>query len=156
MSAKLFASAVEGLYSTDPCRYGYSADKNHASGYYPTHTPITKDEAEAVQDFLEANDILAENTRLLKSQADASVSFNLLIASAEQGWVPVLKTPPQLNLPGNPTISIQTGDHSDVLRKIMEELRLARSHVANEEQGLMVDALLESFRIGNSMAFKAA
>ena len=45
----------------------------------------------------------------------------------------MLKTPPQLNLPANHTISIQTGDHSDVLRMITEEVQLARLHVANEE-----------------------
>ncbi|KAK3294456.1 putative dipeptidyl peptidase [Chaetomium fimeti] len=155
----LFAVAVDGMYSIDPHRYGYSADKNCASGFYPENLPISREEVQAVQEFLEANDILPENTRLQKTRDPKStdeVSYTLLIASVDRGWLPVLKSPARLRLPGNPTINIRTGDYSESLRKVTKELELAQLHVANEEQGLMIDALLACFRTGNHVAFKEA
>ncbi len=150
------------MYSEEPYRYGFSANRECASGFYPDSAPITKEEIAAVQTFLEANSILPENTRVRKvAQTEGQLgasndSYILQIASAEENWLPTLKTPPHLNLPGNPALIIKTGDYASNLKRIVEELRNARIHVGNKEQGAMIDALVDCFVTGDHQAFKAA
>ncbi len=151
------------MYSEDPWRYGYSADDGCASGFYLGKTPITKAEVDAVQRFLQENNVLPENTRLQKIMSagqaghEAGASYTLSIASAEEGWLPALKTPPHLSLlPDSPDISIRTGDYSHVLGKIVDELELAAGQAANFRQGAMIDALVRCFRTGDHEHFREA
>ncbi|KAK0668452.1 dipeptidyl-peptidase III [Cercophora samala] len=156
----LFNNVASKMYAHEPCRYGYSGDKQCASGFYPSELPITKDEVQAVQAFLDANGILPDNTRVRKvyrsPNDNKTAEYILHIASQQDGWQPTLATPLQLDLPGSPPISIQTSDYSNCLGNIITELQNARVHTANDTQKLMIDSLINAFRTGNHEDFKLA
>lgn len=141
-----------------PYQFGYPVDPTSASGYYPGTVPISEEEVESIQRFLQQNAILPENTRVSKTPKEndpTSGSFILHVASSESSWQPDISQS-TLDLPGNPTVSIATGDFSDCLEKVIIELRRAAVYAASDAARAMIDALIRSFQSGNHHEFKNA
>ncbi len=142
-----------------PYKYGYSEDAASASGYYLGDAPISKAEIDSVQRFLQDNHILPENTRVSKTTQGTHPdcpSFCLHIASLKSSWKPPLVGSPTLDLPGNPSISVNSGDFADCLARVIMELRCAASLCKNETALSMLESLIESFESGDHNEFKAA
>ncbi len=79
----LYYAAAEGMYAKVPYRYGFSADQNCASGYYPSQSPISKENVDAADKLLVQRGTLPENTRLTKS---GNNEYVLRIASSDTSW----------------------------------------------------------------------
>ncbi|KAF5601714.1 dipeptidyl-peptidase III [Fusarium subglutinans] len=156
---ELFTEVATAMYSVVRHRYGYSVVPECASGFYPGSEPIAKEEVDSVHRFMQSNQILPENTRLFKTTSEPgpnSVSYELRLASAEPGWKPTLQNDGRLDLPGQPLLSIRSGDFAQPLARIIAELQLAKPHSENETQKQMISALIDCFTTGNHEQFKEA
>uniref|UniRef100_A0A060T491 Dipeptidyl peptidase 3 n=1 Tax=Blastobotrys adeninivorans TaxID=409370 RepID=A0A060T491_BLAAD len=144
----MFDIVREPLYSTEPQEstlLGYP-DAGHITSYYSKN--VTKKEVEAVQKLMEANKILAENTRLFKD-GDKLV---LHIASASSS--PNGEFKPEYNLDDGTKVEIKYGDHSAEFEKIAREIESAKQYAANDTQKKMLDAYAQSFSNGSMEAHK--
>lgn len=150
----LFVKAVEGMYALSPYQYGYSADEGCASGYYPGFDPLNKLDIDRVQDFLQLNQVLSENTRVTKHVESGGLA--VLVASAETAWKPIISPTHDLSHPDRVAVSIGTGDFSGPLHNIIQELEHAESYAANQTQKDMIHALIESLRTGDHHKFKSS
>lgn len=153
-----FQAIASDLYSTTPYQYGYSMDPTCASGYYPGTVRISKEEVDAVQNFMQRNGILPENTRVSKCQRgdSPSSSFSLHVASAEVSWKPEVSGSTVLDLPMHPTISVVPGDFGDCLERVIKELQCAAIYSTGDAQNVMIEALIKSFQSGDHLQFKDA
>ena len=109
---------------------------------------------EDIQKFMEANQILAENTRLVKKELEGGkVEFVLLKASGT-------KKPHsddeklEYDLPDGNKLKIQYGDYEREMALIADSLEKAIPHAANETQKNMLEQYVKSFRSGSLEAHK--
>lgn len=134
------------LFSTDHTLLGWP-DKAQVSAYYPQSPQITREEIEAVNAVLAKNGIMPENTRVQKTDSGLVVH----VASAETAN----KTDIKDTLTDNGvTVRVQFGDHAHEFAKIVENLRKAQEHAANDTQRRMLDAYIEAFATGSMQAHK--
>jgi len=121
----------------------------HVSNYYPGE-PILDDEVAAIQAAAEKIGIDVLNTRIRKDGPD---SFALLVASAKA-------QPTALHeieiLNQGAKLSIEYGDFAEPLQKVVDALKEAKPHAANEHQTAMIDAYIDSFETGSIEAHKKA
>ncbi|XWW92118.1 hypothetical protein V2A60_000040 [Cordyceps javanica] len=123
-------------------------------GYYPGPGTISEKDITAVQNYLQSNGILPENTRVAKAPSDSGVPcFVLHTASSDPG---AFQKPDIKHEMDGASVSFEPGDHSDQLVRVVQELSLAVAHAATEEQKSMINALIECFRTGNHQHFKTA
>lgn len=156
-----FYKATKGaIFSHDPpeiMHLGYP-EQGHMTTYYPDSQNITKDEIQAVGDFLEQKKLLAENTRLRKTKEGV---FELLIASA------VTEIPStggdigketEFTVDGGTlagkTLKLVYGDYAKVMGKIAEYHKKAAENAENENQKNMQIEYAKSFETGSLLAFK--
>ncbi|KAG9119110.1 hypothetical protein FRC07_006039, partial [Ceratobasidium sp. 392] len=138
------------IYSTEPEASLLIGKRcsGHISNYYPGPEVITDDEAAKIQTFAEKNGLDIENTRVRK---DSSTSFAILIASADKK--PAEKHSPAFD---NVDITIEYGDHSAALQKVVTALEEAKKHAANEHQVKMTEGYIQSFKTGSIKQHKEA
>lgn len=149
---KLFLHVVEAIYSTEPEAKNFIGypDAGHVSEYYPKSPDITKAEIEAVQNVLNDNSILSENTRLRKM---SPTEFYLLIASANTDPPEGVKT--EFTLPdGKTVLKVIYGDYPDEMENISLECAAASEAAVNETQKKMWKEYERSFTIGSIEAHK--
>ncbi|KAG8746386.1 hypothetical protein FRC10_005097 [Ceratobasidium sp. 414] len=143
------------IYSTEPepsLLIGKRCD-GHVSNYYPGSQVITDEEAAEIQKFAEKIGLDIENTRVRK---DSSTSFAILVASADKK--PAEKHSPAFD---NVDITIEYGDHSAALQKVVAALEEAKKYAgmwlpANEHQVKMTEGYIGSFKTGSIKQHKEA
>ncbi|CEP01737.1 unnamed protein product (mitochondrion) [Plasmodiophora brassicae] len=134
-----FARLKSVIYSLDPepiRRIGFPAD-GHVSGFYSSD--VSRSDVEAVQTLLDASGISALNTRLFRAGPNA---FDLRIASAE--------TRPDQTLTGNSiSVRVQYGDFAKEMADIVSEMQQAVEFAGNDNERLMCECYVKSFRSGS-------
>lgn len=102
---------------------------------------------------MEATKILAENTRLTKTEKDGKKVFTLLKASASTSpQSPDEKV--EYDLPDGSKFLIKYGDYSKEMEQIANHLEKAIEYAANETQVNMLKEYVKSFRSGSLEAHK--
>jgi len=111
-------------------------------------------DADVVNQFLTSIDLSAYNTRLFK---DADGTYKVLIASSETqpGPDPVGLLCKVHDFQGK-KIEVRRGDYSPIMARIIEGIKAALPHADNEEQKLMLEQYIESFKYGSIEAHKEA
>lgn len=154
-------NATKGaIFSHDPpgiMHLGY-LDDGHMTTYYPDSPTITKQDIEAIKDFLEEKKLMPENTRLHKT---ADGNFELLIASAttkipKDGGDIGSETVFKLEsgpLKGH-TLRLCYGDYSELMGLIAQYHEKAAENSENENQKNMQMEYVKSFSSGSMQAFK--
>jgi len=159
--ADMHYKATKGaIFSHDPpgiMHLGY-LDDGHMTTYYPESPTITKQDIEAIKDFLEQKKLMPENTRLHKT---ADGDFELLIASA------VTKIPKEggdigpetvFKIADGPlkghTLTLCYGDYSKLMELIAHYHEKAAENSENENQKNMHMEYVKSFSLGSMQAFK--
>lgn len=129
------------LYSTEPVKeLGFPP--SGSSTYYSAN--VSKEDAAAVQAFMDAHQISGYNTRLFK---EADSSFVVRLASAEEsstgaiaeGSVGEKQTP----------VKVVAGDYAPLMGRVVAALEKAKSHAANPNQENMLTHYCTSFRTGS-------
>lgn len=133
---------------------GYPAD-GHMTTYYPDSPDMTKEEIQAIQDAMEAADLMPENTRVRKEKDG---TFSLLIASG-------IKNPPTdqrdlgtvdtLTLKGvlaGKTCKLMYGDYLNSMALAALECKRAAKVAANSTEVQMLEEYTRSFGAGSMKA----
>ena len=131
------------------------------SNYYPETPFLPKENVTVVQDFLDSQGILTENTRLSSREVeDKIVVYELLVASEDtdpEGSQSLLDIPPTVEASDvKRKLKITRGDHSESMRRINGCIKEARKYVSNETQGEMLDAHVQGFKSGDMAMHKQA
>lgn len=143
------------IYSHERLDLGFPSE-GHASNYYPNSPDISKEEIEEVQAVLVENDIMPENTRLVKT----AEGFTLLIASADTSpdKASVDTQQAEFTLSGPKTkgkkLTVQYGDHAREMGIIADCMLEASKVAANSTQADMCKEYAKSFRSGSMKAHK--
>lgn len=157
-ASKLYDMVKEAIFDNDVKRalLGWPA-QGHMSGYYPgsnegkgASRTITKDEAELVNAALAAHGVMPENTRVEKI-GDKQFSVHVASAVAENTTSYYPREPITYE---SASITFEFGDHAKEFAQIVEALENAAKYVANETQGKMLAAYIESFKTGSMNAHK--
>jgi len=112
----------------------------------------TKEDAELCKEYMTARDIEAWNTRLIKHEDGDQVCYDIRIASVEQG--PKEGITVEKDEFNGKAFIVTRGDYSDIFKKIVEELALAKSYAANDLEVKMIEKYIESFTTGSVKAHK--
>ncbi|KAI6122916.1 peptidase family M49-domain-containing protein [Pisolithus croceorrhizus] len=134
----------EHIYSTTPesSLFIGKRSEGHVSNYYLGEV-ITDKEVAAVQEAAEKIGVDVLNTRVRKNGPG---DFTLLVASAS-------KNPPALHdislTSGTATLTVEYGDFSEPLSKVIVALQEAKKHTANETQTKMLECYIKSFETGS-------
>lgn len=145
----LFDNVKEPLYKVEPEEanlLGYP-DQGHVTAYYSPN--VTKDEITKVQKLMEANNILAENTRLFKTEDG---QFILKIAAAQTKPNGEFKDVYELD--DGSKVRLEYGDHHREFEHIAREIEEAKKYAANETQVKMLESYQQSFKNGSMEAHK--
>jgi len=140
---ELFGKCGDGMYSFTPAAktlLGYPQD-GHVSEYYPDSLDITKEEIAKVHTET-GGKFSPENTRLRKRTVDGKSTFELLVASADEGKEKV----------GD--VDVVLGDHKDAMKRIVAECDAAMEAALNDTQRGMFEKYSESFKTGSIGAHK--
>ncbi|KAN0097951.1 Peptidase family M49 domain containing protein [Tylopilus felleus] len=137
----LFDQLKEHIYSVTP-ENSLSIGKRsegHVSNYYLGEV-ITDDEVAAVQTAAEKLGIDILNTRVRKN---GSGDFTLLVASVQKQPSTSQELTPQGKL------TVEYGDFSEVLTRVVAALQEARKYTENDNQTAMLDGYIKSFETGS-------
>ncbi|KAI6099116.1 peptidase family M49-domain-containing protein [Pisolithus sp. B1] len=132
------------IYSTTPKSSLFIGKRSegHVSNYYLGEV-ITDEEVSAVQEAAEKIGVDVLNTRVRKNGPS---DFTLLVASAS-------KNPPALHdislTSGTATLTVEYGDFSEPLSKVIAALQEAKKYTANETQTKMLECYIKSFETGS-------
>jgi dipeptidyl-peptidase-3 len=138
---ELWDAVRELLYSTEPVKE-LAFPTLGSSSYYSANA--SKEDAAAVQAFLDAQEISGHNTRLFK---EADGSFVVRLVSAEEsstgavaeGVVDKDQTP----------VKVVTGDYASLMGRVVAALEQAKAQAANPNQEAMLAHYCTSFRTGS-------
>ncbi|KAK3871683.1 hypothetical protein Pcinc_023185 [Petrolisthes cinctipes] len=112
----------------------------------------TQEDADIAKEYMAAKNIEAWNSRLLKYEENGQTIYDIRLASVEKESCEGLTVDVD-EFQGH-KIRVSRGDHSYFLKKMIEELQLAREHTANDLEVQMLDKYIESFSKGSVQAHK--
>lgn len=142
----------DAIYDTSVGLLGWP-EKGQVSNYYPNSPDITKAEAESVNAALADKGIMPENTRVQKV---SDKEFIALIASSETENKTENYPKESIQLESGATLTIAFGDHHAEFKHIVENMKQAAKHAANDTQRKMIEFYIESFQTGNMIAHKSS
>lgn len=112
----------------------------------------TQEDSDLVTEWLKFKKMDAYLCRTFKTVADGHKTFEIKLASVEQGDKDgITATPEQYK---GSTFVVTRGDFSRFLSIINSNLALAKKYAANENQERMIEYYIESFNEGNLEAHK--
>ncbi|KAK8085115.1 dipeptidyl-peptidase 3 [Apiospora hydei] len=145
-SKVLYAQFKDSIVAIPPFSLGFPGERAQSS-YYPGPVAVTKNDAECISRYMDAQHIYPENTRLRKAEDGA---LEILQAS-------VLLGESELQLGdslSSPVVKLLKGDHAADLEKVCENLQKANEYAANDTQRRFLAEYIESFRTGNLESYR--
>jgi dipeptidyl-peptidase-3 len=140
----LFDQLKEHIYSTTPesSLFIGKRSEGHVSNYYLGEV-ITDEEVTAVQQAAEKFEVDIMNTRVRKNGPG---DFTLLVASARKQASAFHELTTQAV---NAKLTVEYGDFSEPLTKVVAALQEAKKYTANDNQTAMLDGYIKSFETGS-------
>ena len=148
--AAKFRTVADVIYSDPHSSLGLPDSHNGIiSNYYPGFRDLDKDQLSHIQDALNSASIASENTRLSRVvQASGAEELSLLVASADKDTTSLNGT--------SPSITLEFGDHSSELTRVISSLQEAIHYSATQEEKLAITSYIKSFQTGSIFAHKKA
>ncbi|KAJ3483997.1 hypothetical protein NLI96_g5928 [Meripilus lineatus] len=140
----LWGKLKDHIYQTSPESSNFIGKRSlgHVSNYY-LGDPITDEEVAAVQDGAEKLGVSVLNTRVRKNGPN---NFTLLVASAD---TQAPRTHEITVQDQKVSLTVEYGDFSVALGKVVAALKEAKESAANEHQKGALDGYIESFQTGS-------
>ncbi|PPQ66069.1 hypothetical protein CVT26_010811 [Gymnopilus dilepis] len=141
----LWQKLKDHIYAITPESTLFIGKRNlgHVSNYY-LGEPINDDEVASVQAAAEKIGVDVLNTRVVKNGPN---DFVLLVASAETRPSAFHEIDDKAG--SKAKLTVEYGDFSDALTKVVEALKEAKKYTANENQTKMLEAYINSFQTGS-------
>lgn len=114
----------------------------------------TEEDSKRVTEWLKMKKILAYNCRTFKTENDGRITYEIKLASAEQGEKDGVTIQPE-EYKGH-TFVVTRGDYSPIIKLVNEYLKEAKTYAANDNQANMIDHYIKSFTVGNINEHKEA
>ncbi|KAK0497634.1 aflatoxin-detoxifizyme [Armillaria luteobubalina] len=150
-ASALFAKLKQHIYALSPEATLFIGKRKdgHVSNYY-LGEPVGDAEVDAIQSAAEKLGVDILNTRVRKN---GTGDYTLLVASAKT-------SPPAIHdfeIDTKPaTLTIEYGDYSSSLTKVVAALGEAKQYAANGHQSAMIEGYMKSFNSGSIPEHKAA
>ncbi|KAF9230024.1 peptidase family M49-domain-containing protein, partial [Melanogaster broomeanus] len=140
----LFNELKEHIYAVTPesSLFIGKRSEGHVSNYYLGEV-ITDEEVAAVQEAAEKLGVDILNTRVRKNGAG---DFTLLVASVQRQPSTFHEISAKI---GNAKLTVEYGDFSESLTKVVAALKEAKKCTANENQTAMLEGYINSFETGS-------
>ncbi|XP_055528976.1 dipeptidyl peptidase 3-like [Wyeomyia smithii] len=113
---------------------------------------VTREDTELISEWMKANKFEAYICRTFKTLEDGKTVYNIKLASAETGDKDGLTKPP-VEYKGC-VFKITRGDYNELMQKVVDYLKEANEHSANDNQKEMINNYIESFAEGSLDAHK--
>jgi dipeptidyl-peptidase-3 len=140
-ATELLASCLDAMVSPVPGSLGFPSDVAQ-SGYYPGDIRTTSEELKVVSSVMREHGIGEENTRVRKSDAGETETFDVLLASVETD-------PEPRPLGTDPHVRLVRGDHSSPLQRVCDCLAEAKKFVENPAQEKYIEEYRQHFLTGD-------
>ncbi|EDO43060.1 predicted protein [Nematostella vectensis] len=156
----LWSDCCEAMYSLKPKLRQLGFGEQGISTYYSSN--CNKSDAEFIQGFLKEKNIEGWNTRLFKEINDKGhVTYNLRLAStalsaedcSAEKKDDVASLVKSYEYQGT-TVKITRGDYAGLLKKVVDNLIMAKGFASNENEVAMLDHYVHSFTTGSVEAHK--
>ncbi|KAH7930761.1 dipeptidyl-peptidase III [Leucogyrophana mollusca] len=147
----LWNELKEHIYAVSPENSLFIGKRSegHVSNYYLGEV-ITDEEVAAVQAAAEKVGVDVLNTRVRKNGPG---DFTLLVASVNKQAPETHEISAQ---GGTAKLTVEYGDYSEALAKVVAALQEAKKYTANDTQTAMVEGYIKSFETGSIQAHKEA
>lgn len=133
---------------------GYPGE-GHLSTYYPDSPKITQEEITILSDFLEAQGLLPENTRIRVTTNGYEVLIASAILEADQEQRDIQPTSWDLEGPlKGKKLTLTYGDHNVEMGTIAQAISEAGKVALNSTEKSMMDEYYKSFHTGSLEAYK--
>ncbi|XP_063702083.1 dipeptidyl peptidase 3-like [Culicoides brevitarsis] len=141
---KLFESVKSSIFSLTDREKMLGLKDAGITTYFSSN--CTRDDADLVDEFMKSKKREAWNCRTFKTEEGGKVVYDIKLAS-------VLTTDdPKITLPEEEFkgkfFKITRGDHSELLKIVIENLREAQKYAANDNQRKMIEEYIKSFETG--------
>ncbi|KAK8053999.1 dipeptidyl peptidase III [Apiospora saccharicola] len=143
----LYVEFKDAIFAIPPFSLGFPSERAQ-SEYYPGPFVVTKEDAEYVSTYMDAQKIYPENTRLRKRN-DGSLE---ILQAAVLSGVTMLHEGQSAS--SAPSVKLLRVDHVRELEKVCEYLQNATEYAANDTQRKFLAEYIESFRTGNLEAYR--
>nr|XP_039262543.1 dipeptidyl peptidase 3-like [Styela clava] len=150
----LMQACAERTYSLDENNKQLGLKGNGITAYFSLN--CDKADAEMIQKFLDAKSISAYNTRLFKKELnDGKYKYEVRLASVSKTDDSGDKLPylGDHEFEGH-SITVQRGDYSVLMKKVVENLEKAKANALNENEASMIKEYIRSFTSGDLEAHK--
>lgn len=112
----------------------------------------TKDDSDRITEWLQLKKICAYNSRAFKTENNGHVTYEIKLASAEQGAKEGITVSPEEHL--GYTYVVTRGDYSPVMALVTANLTKAKEYAANDNQVKMIEHYINSFAEGSTNEHK--
>jgi len=133
---KLWEECKNRMYSLSKTEQALGLPPEGLSTYYSAN--CVEEDAKLIQGWMDKNNLSPYNTRLFKT---SEKEYVIRVAAADS------KTEEFTD--GDVKITVQYGDHSDMMAGIVENLKKAKEYVANDLEGKMMEEYVKSFAGGS-------
>lgn len=148
---KLMEVCSEPAYSLTEKNKQLGLGDDGISSYFSDN--CVKSDAQLIQKFLDSKSIEAYNTRLFKTVADGTVSYDVRLASVrtdnDDDAMPYLTDFKFEDDGKSYHIKITRGDHSKLMKKVVDNLEKAKESSLNENEASMIKEYIRSFTTGD-------
>lgn len=147
---KLYESVKKGIFSLTDREKMLGFKDAGITTYFSSN--CTQDDADLVDEYLKSKKREAWNCRTFKSEENGKTVYDIKLASVLTTDDPKI-TLGEEEFKGN-YFKITRGDHSGLLKLVIENLRSAQKSAANENQIKMIEHYIKSFETGSIDAHK--
>ncbi|XP_069160372.1 dipeptidyl peptidase 3 isoform X2 [Procambarus clarkii] len=141
---------LEPMYNLEECKKFLGMPTSGVTMYFTPN--CTQDDADIAKEYMAARNIEPWNNRLLKHEENGQTLYDIRLASIEQGPAAGI-TIDSDEFQGH-KFRVSRGDYAFFLKKMTEELQLAKDYTANDLEVQMLDKYIESFTTGSIKAHK--
>ncbi|XP_069950388.1 dipeptidyl peptidase 3 isoform X1 [Cherax quadricarinatus] len=138
------------MYNLEECKRFLGMPTGGVTMYFTPN--CTQEDADLAKEYMASKNIEAWNNRLLKYEENDQTVYEIRLASIEQGPADGI-TIDSDEFQGH-KFRVSRGDYSFFLKKMTEELQLAKDYTANDVEVQMLDKYIESFTTGSIQAHK--